>query len=301
MAAGAMNWKKLGVQLTYSGAPSTIASRVIKDVAMVVANPRARYVWRGHGDVGHRLRHSLHRRLERGHQTVSDGSLAAQEHELIERARMTGYDRANNRALTDVELVALLQHEGAATRFLDVTPDPFIALFFACEHAVSRPGSAALVALRIPRNWPIRPSLAVVADASCIDQLDLQRSGEGGTASSTYLVETAFLNERMKAQRGQFVVGRTPSDPTVCAWSSLELELLKPNEEEARIQLLLNPTVGKPPEPDERPPLIVFRISSAARVSMRKQLAERFGYTTETIYPDLNGFALAFNQFATVA
>jgi len=294
-------WQQLGVQLSYEGAPSTIASNVIKDVAMVIANPRARYVWRGHGDINHRLHHSLHRRLDLANESIDDACLASEERRLIERARMSGYGRARDRTLTDVELAALLQHEGAATRFLDVTPDPFIALFFACEHAVSRPGSAALVAVLVPRTWPIRPTLAPATASDCLGQLDAQRIGEGGKASPAYLVETAFLNERMKAQRGQFVVGRSPADATLASWSSLELQLLERDQEKLRIQKLLNPVAGKPPEPGDRPPLIVFRLSSKVRISLRKQLAERFGYTTETIYPDLNGFALAFNQYAPLA
>ena len=294
-------WQQLGVQLSYEGAPSTIASNVIKDVAMVIANPRARYVWRGHGDINHRLHHSLHRRLDLANESIDDACLASEERRLIERARMSGYGRARDRTLTDVELAALLQHEGAATRFLDVTPDPFIALFFACEHAVSRPGSAALVAVLVPRTWPIRPTLAPATASDCLGQLDAQRIGEGGKASPAYLVETAFLNERMKAQRGQFVVGRSPADATLASWSSLELQLLERDQEKLRIQKLLNPVAGKPPEPGDRPPLIVFRLSSKVRISLRKQLAERFGYTTETIYPDHNGVALAFNQYAPLA
>ena len=46
---------------------------------------------------------------------------------------------------------------------------------------------------------------------------------------------------------------------------------------------------------------MVFRIPPKVRTALREQLADRFGYTTETIYPDLTGFALAFSQFAPLA
>lgn len=269
---------------------------------MVVANPHARYVWRGHGSIEYTLHHSLHRRLARTDLAESDSRLAAEERRLIDRARSAGYDQFANRPLTDVELVALLQHEGAASRFLDVTPDPFIGLFFACEHAESTSNSAALVALLVQEDWLIRPQLGSPGgdDADCLTHLDSQRAAEGKPTSSTYLVQTAYLNERMKAQRGQFIIGRLPGETDVAEWSSLDLILKPKADEEARIDRLLEPTRGAPPAGGDRPPLIVFRIPPSIRAALRKQLAERFGYTTETIYPDLNGFALAFSQFAPI-
>jgi hypothetical protein len=181
-----------------------------------------------------------------------------------------------------------------------VTPDPYIALFFACEHAIGSDASAGLLALLVQDDWPIRPRLEALGDDSSLSQLDAQRVAEGGTPSRTYLVETAFLNERMKAQRGAFVAGRSPSDLTVAAWSSLDLTLLSPDEESQRIDRLLNPARGRPPARGERPPIIAFRIRGTVRRALRRQLAERFGYTTETIYPDLNGFARAFDQYAPI-
>lgn len=299
-----LNWLELGVQRSYSGNPNTMAANIIKDAAMVVANPHARYVWRGHGDISYTLHHSLHRRLTRAGVEENAETLAVEELRLIERARASGYDQFSNRSLSDVELVALLQHEGAATRFLDVTPDPFIALFFACEHAAATTASAALVAILVQDDWPIRPRLTRPPgdQRDCLELLAKQRSDEGGPLSDTYLVQTPYLNERMKAQRGQFLVGQLPTNADVAEWSSLDLSLLPSKaEEEARIGRLLEPIPGRPPAKGDRPPLIIFRIPPKVRAALRTQLAERFAYTTETIYPDLNGFALAFSQYAPLA
>ena len=134
-----------------------------------------------------------------------------------------------------------------------------------------------------------------------MEQLDAQRRGEGGTPSSTYLIQTAFLNERMKAQRGTFIGGLLPTAPDVAEWSSLDLRLLPRAEERLRIDRLIEATRGRPPARGARPPLIVFRLPPTVRRTLRRQLAERFGYTTETIYPDLSGFARAFDQYAPVA
>jgi hypothetical protein len=293
-------WGRLGVERTYPGNRNTAAAQLLQDAAIVVTNPHARYVWRGQGSVHYTLHHSLHRRLDRAGVSETPEALDTQEQRLIDRARASGYDRAIGRQLNDVELVGLLQHEEAATRLLDVTPDPFIALFFACEHAAGTEASAGLIALLVEEDWPIRPSLQPTGPGSCLDQLDAQRVAEGETPSATYLIETAFLNERMKAQRGAFVAGRPPASTDVATWSSLDLALLSPDDESQRINRLIQATRGRPPARGVRPPVIVFRISPKVRLALRELLAERFGYTTQTIYPDLHGFARAFDQYAPV-
>jgi hypothetical protein len=140
-------WGRLGVERTYSGVPTTAAADLLRDAAAVVANPHVRYVWRGQGNIQHSLHHALHRRMVRAGRPETDAELDAREKVLIERARASGYDRAAGRKLSDVEPVGLLQHEGAATRYLDVTADPYVALFFACEHATGSDVSAGLLAL----------------------------------------------------------------------------------------------------------------------------------------------------------
>ena len=53
---------------------------------------------------------------------------------LIEPARTNGFNLENGRKLTDLELLAKLQHFGAATGLLDFTRSTLVALWFACEN-----------------------------------------------------------------------------------------------------------------------------------------------------------------------
>jgi hypothetical protein len=131
---------------------------------------------------------------------------------------------------------------GSTPCLLDVTPDPFIALFFASEHAIGSDSSASLIALLIQDAWPIRPLPQAIGRGASLDELDRQRATEHKDASPTYLIETPFLNERMKAQRGAFVAGRLPTEPHVATWSSLDIALREPREERDRIDRLLNPS-----------------------------------------------------------
>lgn len=156
------------------------------------------------------------------------------------------------------------------------------------------------MAILIDDGSVIPPELRGATEHGSLGDLDRQRELENDAPSRIYLAETAYLNERMKAQRGKFLVGRLPATGEVRAYSSIDINLLEVADERVRIQRLIDATPGRFPAGGERPPLIVFRIRPAVRRILRRQLAERFGYTTETIYPDLNGFARAFDQYAPI-
>ena len=53
------------------------------------------------------------------------------ERELLNEARLGGHDNHGSGRLTDLELLAALQHFGAATRLLDFTLDALLATWFA--------------------------------------------------------------------------------------------------------------------------------------------------------------------------
>ena len=52
---------------------------------------------------------------------------------LIKEARLLGHDYKNGRQLKDLEILAELQHLGAATCLIDFTYNAHIALWFACQ------------------------------------------------------------------------------------------------------------------------------------------------------------------------
>ena len=53
--------------------------------------------------------------------------------ELIEKARGLGHDQKNGQQLSDLELLAELQHFGAATCLIDFSRSALVALWFACQ------------------------------------------------------------------------------------------------------------------------------------------------------------------------
>jgi hypothetical protein len=97
--------------------------------------------WRGQASIDWMLDPSLVRRYRRRAEPgnapqISEAGLRSLERELIERARAAGL--AGN--LCELELLARLQHHGAATRLLDCSRNAFVALWFAGRWEPDRDG-----------------------------------------------------------------------------------------------------------------------------------------------------------------
>jgi hypothetical protein len=276
-------WSKLGVQRRHNK-----VADLLGDVANVTVATGHRYVWRGIKDANYQLHSSLERRLRVSKVAVDESSLKAQEFALIAAAREA---RLGDPRLSDAELLALLQHAGASTALLDVTPDPFVALFFATE-PVGDPKPCALVAIKVPgrdsAEQAARTHKGPLADGdgSLYERLR-EHLALPSDSTEPILWEAPFIDDRMRAQRGMFLA-TTASDPAV-DYASFNPNLGAKTAERSHVQNLCLRSPGQ----YSRPALVVFYISARLRQQVTEELDRRFGYRTETIYPDLNGFALA--------
>jgi FRG domain len=288
-------WSRLGVQRRV-----TSVRDLLRDVATVTVATGHRYVWRGVRDAHYLLHSSLHRRLLITKEEVTVANLVHRESELLRRARAAGLHNHEGRQLADADLLALLQHAGASTTLLDVTPDPFIALFFATE-PVGEVKPCALMGIKVPGTTqaiqanhtfqgplpdpPIagRPTVAVDGIYACLRS----ELGLPDNLKAPLLWEAPFVDNRMRAQRGMFLATAAP--PNALAVASFELPLGTPTEEALRAAQLFQHGPGL----YTRPSVVVFYLSVELRLAAARELDKRFGYRTETIYPDLAGFALA--------
>ena len=281
-------WSSLGIQRN----PNTLPT-LLKEMAAITAATNNRYVWRGLKSANYTLHTSLERRMRTSGILVSKYSLPFFDTQLINSAR-------NSRLwpeLPNAEMLALLQHAGAATSLLDVTPDPFVALFFATEAASSaESGSCALVALRVPgvgQDGQSRNTCRVPVP----DELDpfnfnayvsIRKAAVSFEPFGTPILwEAPYLDNRMRAQKGMFLATTAPTTPL--NYGSYDLKLESPAREKAKIQHLMNVDRGH----YTRPNAVVFYLTPHLRKEAADQLAIRFGYRTDTIYPDPTGFALA--------
>lgn len=92
------------------------------------------YLFRGVSNDTYKIEASAYRRLpkeERGDPV----KLLTITQELIASARSLGHDRNEGRPRSDLELLAHLQHYGAATCLIDFTRDVIVALWMACQQS----------------------------------------------------------------------------------------------------------------------------------------------------------------------
>ena len=90
------------------------------------------YLFRGAKKEHHEMVASAARRLY-GSDGNNPSKLLKLNKRLIEDARSRGHDQKDGRSLSELELLAELQHFGAATCLIDFTRSTLIALWFACE------------------------------------------------------------------------------------------------------------------------------------------------------------------------
>ena len=100
--------------------------------------------FRGQKDRVWLLESSAERRLKKGlkGQDRIHDSLFIEYHRdnLLQTGKLRNYDKLEGNQLADLELLADLQHHGAATCLLDFTRNALVALWFACENSHGESG-----------------------------------------------------------------------------------------------------------------------------------------------------------------
>ena len=93
------------------------------------------YAFRGQADAAWKIESAAFRRLEKSGVGAPDKKrvIAYLERDILEPARMNGYGTQNGQRLSDLELLAELQHHGAATCLIDFTREFLVAMWFACQ------------------------------------------------------------------------------------------------------------------------------------------------------------------------
>lgn len=91
------------------------------------------HMWRGQAEIEWPIDSSAYRRLRLTSGVVSEGNLSSYEEGLLARAHFNGFDVVEGRTLSDFDLLARLQHHGAATRLVDTSRNCLVALYFACN------------------------------------------------------------------------------------------------------------------------------------------------------------------------
>ena len=228
--------------------------------------PNSILVFRGQENEEWLLASSAERRLKAGapsRSKIPDRLFLEYHEDLLKKCKLKNYDQRGGKQLDDLELLADLQHHGAATCLLDFTRNALVALWFACEK--SDAGGKVFVVNTADAETFLKITHTDIENKSISDILQFkthntdqdQSAGrptpEISVASPNFWYWTpAHLNERITAQHSLFLFG-LPSSGDL-------------NSEEILIE-------------------------SASKEQIRKELEDLHDIREESLFPDFVGFA----------
>ena len=109
----------------------------LKEVSEIKADwPNSTLVFRGQEDMVWSLESSAERRLKASlpsQNRIPDQLFIEYHEDLLKKCKLKNYDQRERKQLADLELLADLQHHGAATSLIDFTRNALVALWFACQ------------------------------------------------------------------------------------------------------------------------------------------------------------------------
>jgi hypothetical protein len=230
----------------------------------------APWIWRGQANAAHNLEPAVHTRV-RAHATLEDGTIERFTKGLLDAARKAGLDDHEGTKLPDMALLALLQHHGAATPLLDISLDPLVALYMATVSPVPEDDErdGALFAIRRPENE--------------ISDFDSRPFAEVyGGADAVMLYSAPDVSQRLRLQRGHFLLGRVSTEDSR---ATISLTIDPGNVGDSWIRRRMKARGKKGAPPPATSDVAVFRITANFKRDIRLWLEARSGLTRDFVYP----------------
>lgn len=214
-------------------------------------------VWRGQANIDWPIDSGAYRRLLISDSEVTEREMIIYEKLLLSRAHHKGYGIDNGILLSDMELLARLQHHGAATRLVDFSKNSLVALYF-CVNSVSE-DYGLLLGVDTDYVGGNEGNLADVFK-NYSSATELLNGHE-----HPMLIEPPIVSKRIAAQHGVFLY----SDVSDNVMGSLKIPIDGDN--------------------------IFIAISPELKKKSRQILIDAFDIREETLFPDLDGFSFANN------
>ncbi|TDN87721.1 FRG domain-containing protein [Microbacterium sp. BK668] len=250
----------------------------------------AQFAWRGMASADYHLSASLQRRLPNN---ASEETVAAAESAILDHARDWGLGMHEGRVLSDVQLLADLQHFGAPTRLVDFTINPMTALWFACQPVPdgSRNGrgtSLTAQGLLLAINRSQYKERSTERDRPAFTWGDLEGSSIDWTGSPQ-VIQASIPNARLRAQEGYFIAGTTNTGlrARMTPFRAFEVPFATGDPEHLRNQLTeAHRRPGKP----RNVPFIAIKIPKQVKERMLQVLRASYNRTASVMFPDFDGF-----------
>ncbi len=125
--------------------------------------------------------------------------------DLLEQARGRGFGIQDGTKLSDLELLADLQHYGAATCLIDFTTNPLVALWFACNKVSQDEDS---------KNWRGKVVAICTDDLDNFEEITYKKMQGSGTIldflhkGKLYQWRPSDRNSRVISQQSVFILGK---------------------------------------------------------------------------------------------
>ena len=225
----------------------------LKEVSEVKAKwPNSTLVFRGQENEKWPLESSAERRLKKSlpsQNRIPDQFFIEYHEYLLKKCKLKNYDQREQKQLDDLELLADLQHHGAATCLIDFTRNALVALWFACQKSDDVDGKVFVVNTADEKTFLETMPTDIKEAKSISDLLELKtretdkKQAAGGPTPETLVASPnqptfwywtpAHLNERITAQHSLFLFGL----PSSGGLNSEELIIESANKEQIRKEL----------------------------------------------------------------
>lgn len=277
----------------------------VRMISAYQAATQSRFVWRGAADAAWPLYSSLVRRYSANHGTTPmEPTLRTFEREVIDEAREWGLDwHHSGGRLSALELLAALQHYGVPTRLLDFTFNPLVACWFAVASIDNEPG----------RVFAIDISDRLISREKATEAEPWWLAIDPGTttewATQSWIWRPPPLEPRIVRQDGCFLMGGIPSTnparnrrTATGAWALLHANEVREcmsvpfkliHYDQAVAAFSGQNLVGAPPKARAFTLKIV-----GEKQALRAELAQGFGLTHRSMFPDFPGLAQFGRSFA---
>jgi len=231
------------------------------ELLMEVSKPSGKYkhrvwMWRGQSDIKWRLDSSAFRRLKVSlnfkEEDINE-SLISYEKTLLQHATHKGYRFENGRELSDFELLAKLQHHGAATRLVDFTRNALIGIWFACNENTDKSG--LLVGYD---SWYLE-GYEKELETRTYDEVIAALSDRNPVTW-----EPPSVSSRVAVQHSQFIYSNVFDNPS-----------------------------GSLATPNDKKAFRKYELSKKVKAEALEVLFEVFDISRENVFPDIDGFAQA--------
>lgn len=158
------------------------------------------YLFRGVSTESYKIEASAYRRLSETDRNNPNKLLKINK-DLIGKAKALGHDQKNGRLLSDLEILAELQHFGAATCLIDFSRSALVALWFACQQGSKREANGKVYVIR--HDDMVR--LKTVTHDLITEEIDYFLKPDENDRYLLYQWQPKLQNNRIIAQQSVFV------------------------------------------------------------------------------------------------